>query len=305
MALPRCISWQLFACLALSAARAREVDVYNCTGVPPDGVTNQGPHLQRCVDGCLSDAACSGLYFTAGRYLLNETVIFNHDLRPAGATPLTLHGQGRSVVLVWAFDGNLLLFTGAPGPTEAAWDRLTVENLVVEAAGAPQSGEYCALNFTSGLTQSLLANIVISAALGPGGTRPGGGFDLGPLTDTVTVDNCLMYVIGIGIRIGRGSEVRVKGGRICGDAGSRSLAGVGIHVTGNNGGVHVIGTDVIGHMIGVLLDNSSGAGSNREVFLAQATLDSNFQVRGDRPFKVIGTCLLVGVWSLQAAREGA
>jgi hypothetical protein len=31
-------------------------------------------------------------------------------------------------------------------------------------------------------------------------------------------------------------------------------------------------TDVIGHLEAVRLDNSSGAGSNREIFLAQATV---------------------------------
>jgi hypothetical protein len=40
-------------------------------------------------------------------------------------------------------------------------------------------------------------------------------------------------------------------------------------VTGNNGGVHVVDTDVIGLQEGIRLDNSNGKGSNREVFISQ------------------------------------
>lgn len=42
-------------------------------------------------------------------------------------------------------------------------------------------------------------------------------------------------------------------------------------------GVHVTTTDLIGGHIGMLIDASNGAGSNREIFLTQATLDSNWR----------------------------
>jgi hypothetical protein len=79
--------------------------------------------------------------------------------------------------------------------------------------------------------------------------------------------------------VGKGSEVRLIGGRIFGDHNGPSwVAGsVGMHVTGNNGGVHVVSTDLIGLETGILLDNVSGQGSNREVFLSQATVDSNYR----------------------------
>lgn len=48
-----------------------------------------------------------------------------------------------------------------------------------------------------------------------------------------------------------------------------------MHATGGNGGVHVAETDVIGLGTGVLLDASGGAGSNREVFITHATMDSD------------------------------
>ena len=75
-------------------------------------------------------------------------------------------------------------------------------------------------------------------------------------------------------QIGRGSEVRILGGRIIGPA-NKSDGSVGVHATGGNGGVHVAETDVIGLGTGVLLDASGGAGSNREVFITHATMDSD------------------------------
>ena len=46
------------------------------------------------------------------------------------------------------------------------------------------------------------------------------------------------------------------------------MQGIGIHLTGNIGGVHVISSDVIGLHEGIRIENSSGAGSNREVFIS-------------------------------------
>jgi hypothetical protein len=79
------------------------------------------------------------------------------------------------------------------------------------------------------------------------------------------------------------SEVRIEGGRVIGGRTqgkattvAEAIAGpIGIHVTGNNGGVHVVSTDVIGLGIGMLLDDSSGQGSNRETFVSHGTFDSD------------------------------
>jgi hypothetical protein len=105
------------------------------------------------------------------------------------------------------------------------------------------------------------------------------GINMGFITDTVEwAHNVLWSLTGVGVRIGRGSEVRITGGRIISLGPFASPAGaIGIHVTGNNGGVHVISTDVIGWNQGIVLDNSSGQGSNREIFINQATIDSNYR----------------------------
>lgn len=55
--------------------------------------------------------------------------------------------------------------------------------------------------------------------------------------------------------------VQTQGGRIIG--GCKYCNSIGVHVTGNNGGVHVASTDVIALNQGMLLDTSNGHGSNR------------------------------------------
>ena len=104
--------------------------------------------------------------------------------------------------------------------------------------------------------------------------------DLGSTTDTVQItDPLFQNVHGTGIKVGKGSEVRVVGGRIFGQFGGKEWVqgSIGIRVTGDNGGVHVISTDLIGLETGLLLENSNGQGSNREIFLSQATVDSNYR----------------------------
>jgi hypothetical protein len=96
-----------------------------------------------------------------------------------------------------------------------------------------------------------------------------------PVADTNTVRDVFIWEIkGTGIQIGYGSEVRILDGRIIG-AAIRFDESIGIHVTGNNGGVHVENTDIIALATGVLIENSNGAGSIREIFISQATIDSN------------------------------
>ena len=272
------------------------LDVRNCTGRHVDGATDVTAAMQRCLSGCVADAACTTVHFAAGRYLLKQTIAIDHDRRPAGAPPLTLHGEGRGAVLVWGFaGGNLLEFRGKPIPgIGAGWTRLAVSDLVVEAAKpAAMSTSVAALNFTTGVTQSLFSNVVVMG---------GGGIDLGPLTDTVGVDNVLMEgLVGTGIKIGRGSEVRISNGRICGNGPINGNAqGIGVHVTGGNGGVHIISTDLIGHRIGLRLDNSSGAGSNREIMLSQATLDSNWRGLAVHDSSYIDVS---GMWAASSAAD--
>jgi hypothetical protein len=110
------------------------------------------------------------------------------------------------------------------------------------------------------------------------GHNVGGGLDLSPLTDSCTVRETQIWgCTGTGIKVGSGSQVIIKGGRVIGNGPTPRGTSIGVHLTGNNGGVHLAQIDLIAHLEAVRLDNSSGAGSNREIFIAQATLDSSWR----------------------------
>lgn len=68
-------------------------------------------------------------------------------------------------------------------------------------------------------------------------TCVGSGIIIKGVTDTIEITGVQMWeVTGTGIEIGWGSEVRIIGGRIIGQ-GTRHDGSIGIHVTGNNGGL--------------------------------------------------------------------
>ena len=121
-----------------------------------------------------------------------------------------------------------------------------------------------------------------------------GGIAMVGVADTNNVRDVLLWEIkGTGIQIGHGSEVRILGGRIVG-LGVRFDQSIGVHITGNNGGVHIEGTDIIGLATGVLIANSSGVGSNREIFINHATIDSNGQGLIIRDNSYVS---IIGIWA--------
>lgn len=113
---------------------------------------------------------------------------------------------------------------------------------------------------------------------------PGSGIAIFGRTDTVTIRDCLFSGLsGTGVRIGNGAAVWIVGGRLIGrgsTAEERLNGSIGVHLSGGNGGVHIVGTDVIQWQWGVRTDFSPpppplpGNESNREIFITHATLDT-------------------------------
>lgn len=169
-----------------------------------------------------------------------------------------------------------------PGDTS----RFTLASLSVEArpvkmGGAPKLENATAVRFGSSFTQSLIDAVFVTSEDGTLDFTSAFpvAFDLGAVTDSVTLREIQVWGVSkTGVVVGRGSQVVIKGGRIIGnghqsDAHPRGTS-VGVHCTGGNGGVHVAQTDVISHLEGMRVDASSGAASNREIFIAHATFDS-------------------------------
>ena len=212
------------------------------------------------------------VYIPTGSFLLTQTIY----VKSPGL--FSLRGDGPGSNLLWSTDKTLLLFT-----TSSPIGMATIADFSVSSINQSKSASSTALAFPAGFTKSQIHSVQLIGAGGlPSGniseTIPiGSGFDLGNVTDTVMLHNCLLWFgCGTGIKIGRGSEVRVSGGRFIGNKNDGGPSNsIGVHVTGNTGGVHIVSTDIISWGTGMQLDQSNGKGSNREIFISHGTLDSN------------------------------
>ncbi|CAF1076180.1 unnamed protein product, partial [Didymodactylos carnosus] len=179
-------------------------------------------------------------------------------------------------------------------PTESGGElsQLTIRDFVITSSVVPKSLDKFAI-YAEDLVRSQIQHLIINSNDSKNFPVPGGIAMVG-VADTNTVRDVLMWEIkGTGIEIGHGSEIRILGGRIVG-ANVRFDQSIGIHCTGNNGGVHLQNTDVIALGTGMLIENSSGAGSNREIFIAHATIDSNGRGLVIRDNSYVS---IIGIWA--------
>lgn len=241
-------------------------------GAAGDGSSDDTAAINSAVAALVANGT-GVLYFPTGKYVVSSTIAI--DASQLG--PTTIEGDGFGSMLLHGFDADLFSFQSGKG--QVAW--LTMRSLAIVSTIGAKSPATTAVAFTGGVVKSLFSGLLVMGSGGiPGDTRQtfsaGTAFDLGNVTDTVGVRDCVVWDhLGTAVRIGRGSEVRIEGGRMIGL--NKPPQSIGVHVTGNNGGVHVISTDLIGNNIGMRLDSSNGAGSNREIFLNHATIDSNWR----------------------------
>ena len=200
------------------------------------------------------------LYFPAGSYLVTGKLTVDVQ------TPISIVGDGWCSNILWAFNGNLFEWS-----TGIVCRECTVRDLKITSSSVAKSTTSAAISCKGGVEKSLFDNLLVFPAAA---YKPGTGIHFTGVCDSTTIRDCQLWLIkGVGIRIGSGSEIRIQGGRVIGD-NSRTDGSIGVQITGNCGGVHIVSTDLISLNDGVCIDNSSGAGSNREIFLTHATLDS-------------------------------
>jgi hypothetical protein len=238
-------------------------------GATGDGTTDDTPAFTAALDFLFDQAALKNggvLYIPAGAYRITSTIMVQ------SSRAFTLQGDGWITKIIWDCPHNLFQWS-----SDAPASSMLIQHIAVTVpeSWGPSSVPLFAFSFPAGLTQSLIHHVKVDNPSYKGyGVS---GIDMGVVSDTNEVLSCVLWLLtGTGIRIGKGSEIRVHGGRIISLGALESPSGsIGVHVTGNNGGVHVVSTDVIGWNRGIVLDSSNGQGSNREIFINQATIDSN------------------------------
>ena len=284
----------------------------DCPGVVNDGVTPVAASLQLCLAQlCVS---CGEVWLSPGSYFLESTVEFPTAPPEVG---IAVRGAGRSTKLLWMAHGDMFVWAGpANGITISGLSVLSGSHQTGSGEAAGLLANRTAFRFLTTFTQSLIEAVFISATrvglrqpqrvwLSEGDEPPPiSGFDLSPLTDSVTIRDCQLWQIsGVGVKVGRGSEVRIAGGRNIGTYGANNphSISIGVHCTGGNGGVMITDTGIIAHHEGLRLDDSAkGAGSNREIFLAHATLDSSWRNLAVWDNSYID---ITGVWAASAQSD--
>ncbi|MCB9653098.1 MAG: hypothetical protein H6729_03055 [Deltaproteobacteria bacterium] len=225
------------------------------------------------------------VYFPPGLYRITRTISV------AAVSDVDIRGEGRSSTILWATNADLFRFTGY-------FRQTTVQNLTINAVTTIQKDRF-AFRCVGGAERALFDNLLFRAEAGAS-TFPS-GISLGDPADSTTIRDTQMWTIaGKGVEMGAGSEVRIVGGRIIGYRPATPNGSIGLHLLGNNGGVHVDGIDLIGLQYGILTENLAGRGSNRELFIRQATLDGCW-----RGLSVMDSTYVnvAGLWAASCSQE--
>lgn len=231
-------------------------------GAVGDGKADDAEAAQKALDAALA-AGGGHVYFPAGQYRLSKGLVIREARR------LDITGDGLTSELRYEADAPAL--TWSP---DAACIMSSVRDLCFSATGTDKTSSTPAIACLGGTERGTLFDQLHIRA---DGVRMGSGIVVEKVMDTTTLNHCTITgVTGTGIQIPRGSEVRIVGGRVIGSIPPHTGiadGSTGILMTGDNGGVHIITTDLIGLDSGMQIGVPGGA-MNRETFITHATFDS-------------------------------
>lgn len=252
-------------------------------GARGDGRSDDTGPAQTAINAAVR-AGGGHVHFPAGAYRITRS------LRVAGVEHMDITGDGGSTTLLHENDEPLLLW-----PETVSCRESSVRHLQVRSTGRHKSPGTPVIACLGGVERSFFSHLLFEA----GEARAGSGIITRNVADTTTLEHCVMWrMSGTGLEAARGSEVRVFGGRIIGD-GSYSGENIGVYLTGDNGGVHIVTTDLIALHTGLKI-GSAGRTSNREIFVTHATFDSSIHGvwQTDHAYTSIAGC-----WAASSAED--
>lgn len=267
---------------ALGGQPPERLRVFDVTqfGAKGDGFTDDTVSAQAAIDAALK-AGGGLIHFPAGRYRITRTLKFSSSER------VDVTGDGASSTLLHEHGEHLLEWKSGVSCRE-----VSVRNLCFTSVKTKKPYDAAVIACLGGCERSFFHHLLFNTE----GAPMGSGIVVENVMDTTTLDHCLMWgpVRGTGVKVARGSEVRIFGGRLIGASDpyvAVDKENIGIHLVGNNGGVHIVTTDIIGLGTGLKIGEPGGP-SNREVFITHATFDSSVHgvVQTDNTFTSIAGC---------------
>lgn len=257
-------------------------------GAKGDGTTDDTVAIQNALNAVVKGKG-GRVHFPAGRYRITKTLTVSSSDR------IDITGDGASSVLLHENDEPLLLW-----PKDHECRCCSIRHLCFTSTVHNKSRATPVISCLGGAALSYFDHLVFDT----NGCDMGSGIHVERVMDTTTLNHCLFWgaIRGTGIRVAKGSEVRVFGGRIIGGFNKNETVdpqSIGIHLTENNGGVHVVTTDLIS--LGTAMKiGENGAQANREIFITHATFDSSVHglVQVDSAYTSIAGC-----WSASSDEE--
>lgn len=230
-------------------------------GAKGDGQADDTGALHAAIDAALKGAGA--VHIPSGQYRVTHSLVFTSAKR------VDITGEGYTSVLLHECDEPCLLWKEGVSCVESS-----IRDLCITAAKTDKSPEVAAIHCVGGMERSFFSHLLLNSA----GVRMGSGIVSERVADTTTLNHVLIWgVHGTGLRVAQGSEVRIFGARIVGAIDPYKGIGkdsIGVHLVGNNGGVHIVTTDIIALNTGLKV-GSPGGPSNREIFITHATFDSS------------------------------
>ncbi|CAF1194458.1 unnamed protein product [Adineta ricciae] len=258
-------------------------------GAVGDGITDDTNAILKAISQCTINGGV--LYIPSGTFVIRSSLMFQTNV------PFTISGDGMNSILLWQFDDHLIHILPSKEMNNEI-SEITIRDFLITSSLIGKSLNKFGI-YGENLVKSHIEHLIFNS--NDSKTSPiSSGICFSGVADTNTVRDVIMWDIrGTGIEIGYGSEIRILGGRIIG-ANTRFDQSIGIHCTGNNGGVHIDSTDIIGLAQGVLIENVNGHGSNREIFINQATIDSNGEGLIIRDNSYVS---IVGIWAASSTKH--
>ena len=241
--------------------RSRSLNVVDF-GAKGDGKADDTKPIQAAIDAALK-AGGGSIYFPSGQYRVTKSLVFTSSPR------IDIFGDGYSSTILHENDEPVFLWKEGVSCCES-----TIRSLCISSVKNDKSPGTAAIACLGGTERSLFSHLLLNGS----GARMGSGIVVENVMDTTTLDHCLIWgITGTGLKVARGSEVRIFGARIIGGTNPYDSIGagsIGVHLVGNNGGVHIVTTDIISLNTGLMI-GSKGGPSNREIFITHATFDSS------------------------------
>lgn len=244
-------------------------------GAKGDGQNDDTAPVQSAIQAAIKKRG-GRIHFPAGRYRIAGQLLYD------SADRLDITGCGYSSTLLHENDEPLMVWKAGISCRE-----VSLRHLCFTSVKTDKSPDTAAILCLGGMERSFFSHLFFNTET----ATLGSGIVVKNVMDTSTIQHCLMHgITGTGIKVAKGSEVRIIGGRIIG--GNRYVdKSIGVHLTENNGGVHIVTTDLIGLHTAFKI-GQVGNQSNREVFITHATFDSSIHgiVQVDNSYLSIAGC---------------